>query len=80
MRHLFIIATIILQFLSVVTFKLLNSFYLIIAIFISCLVIGILINFSKKEIKKITKAIGWGLFKFYDIFKSCYCFYGLAFV
>ena len=63
MKHLFLIATIILQFLSVVTLKLLDNFYLIILIFILCLVIGGLINFSNKDTKKeMTNAIGWGLF------------------
>ena len=63
MKYLYLIVTILLQFLSVVTLKLLDSFYLIIAIFILCLLIGGLINFSKKDTKKdMTIAIGWGLF------------------
>jgi general stress protein CsbA len=63
MKYFFLVVTIALQFLSVVTLKLLDSFWLIITIFILSLVVGGLMNFSNRE-TKITKTsnIGWGLF------------------
>jgi hypothetical protein len=63
MKYLFLIATVFLQFLLVLTLKLLDSFDVIIAIFILCLGIGAFINFSKKKSKNGTvNPVGWGLF------------------
>lgn len=62
MKYIFFLATIALQFLSVLTLKLLDTFLLIIGIFILCLVVGGLINFSKSANNSTTKNIRWGLF------------------
>ncbi len=63
MKYLFLVATIALQFLSVVSLKLLDSFWLIIAIFILSLIVGGVMNFSNRETKNAkTNNIGWGLF------------------
>jgi hypothetical protein len=63
MKYLFFFATIALQFLSVTTLKLLDSFGIIIAIFILSLVVGGIMNFSNKAPGTTkTNHIGWGLF------------------
>ena len=62
MKYFFLTLTIALQFLSVLTLKLLDSFYLIIEIFLACLLIGAIINFSKADYNPTTIKIGWGLF------------------
>jgi|GEM_PF-4783819 len=63
MKYLFFTVTIALQFLSILTLKLLDSFWLIIAIFLLCLVLGGVLNFSTKKANTgITHTLGWGLF------------------
>jgi hypothetical protein len=62
MKYLFLIATIALQFLSVLTLKLLDSFGLILGIFVLCLLVGGIIHFSKKNTNLTIANIGWGLF------------------
>jgi hypothetical protein len=62
MKSIFLVATIGLQFLSVFTLKLLDNFFLIIGIFIFCIAIGGIINFSKPTKNSTIKNIGWGLF------------------
>lgn len=63
MKYIFLAATIALQFLSVFTLKLLDSFWLIITIFILALVAGGVMNFSNRKTGTTkTKNIGWGLF------------------
>ena len=59
---LFLIVTVALQFLSVLTLKLLDNFFVIIGIFILSLLIGGLIKFSKTTKKSIVANIGWGLY------------------
>ncbi len=54
------ILTILIQFLSLLTLKLLDNFYLVILIFITCLVSGLLIK-TNNSTKSKTKEIGWGL-------------------
>lgn len=53
--------TLLIQFLSILTLKLLDNFYLIILIFIACLITGHIFrtNTSSTSAKK---EIGWGLF------------------
>jgi len=53
--------TLLIQFLSILTLKLLDNFYLIILIFIACLITGYIFrtNTSSTSVKK---EIGWGLF------------------
>jgi pheromone shutdown protein TraB len=63
MKYLSFFATIGLQFLSVLTLKLLDSFWLVIAIFILTLVVGGVMNFSRRETETtMANTIGWGLF------------------
>jgi hypothetical protein len=62
MKYIFLATTIALQFLSVLTLKLLDSFYLIIGVFILCVVVGGIINFSQPTNNSTTKNIGWALF------------------
>ena len=63
MKYLILVITLVLQFISVMTLKLLDSFALIIAIFLMCLVVGGFMNFAKREsVKTKTNIIGWGLF------------------
>ena len=61
MKYIFLIATVALQFLSVLTLKLLDNFSVIIGIFILSLVIGGLIKFSNTNKKSAVANIGWGL-------------------
>jgi hypothetical protein len=60
MKIVAFITTILIQFLSIVALNLLDNFYLIILIFITCLVGGLLIKMSSSTKSKM-KEIGWGL-------------------
>ena len=60
MKIVSFILTILIQFLSLVTLKLLDNFYHIILIFMSCLVSGLFIRINSPTQSK-TKKIGWGL-------------------
>lgn len=60
MKIVSFILTMLFQFLSLLSLKLLDNFYLILAIFVSCLIVGFLINISSSK-DTITKKIGWGL-------------------
>ena len=60
MKIVSFVLTILIQFLSLMTLKLLDNFYLIILIFISCLLAGFLIKMNS-SVKSRTKEIGWGL-------------------
>ena len=60
MKLLYFALTILIQFISLMTLKLLDSFYLIILIFISCLGAGFLIKMYSPT-KTIMKEIGWGV-------------------
>ena len=62
MKYIFLIATLALQFLSVLTLKLLDNFPVIIGIFILSIVVGGLIKFSKPSTNLTIANIGWGLF------------------
>jgi hypothetical protein len=61
MKILFFIATLALQFLSVLMFKLLDNFIPIISIFITCMVAGLLLKYTNDNPKRIVKNLGWGL-------------------
>lgn len=63
MKYIFLVATLALQFLSVLTLKLLDSFWLIITIFVLSMVVGSVLNFSNRERETtVINKIGWGLF------------------
>jgi uncharacterized BrkB/YihY/UPF0761 family membrane protein len=57
------IATISFQFVLVVSLKLLDNFWLIIALLFLCLAVGGVVHFTNKNKKTSTvNSIGWGLF------------------
>lgn len=62
MKYVFLLATIVLQFLLLFALKLFDNFYLIIGIFVLCLIIGGIANFSNAAANSTAKRIGWGLF------------------
>ena len=62
MKYIFLLATLVIQFLSVLTLKLLDNISLIVGIFCGCIIIGGFIMFSKKGRSSQLKNIGWGLF------------------
>ena len=62
MKSIFLTLTTALQFLLLYTLKLLDSFWLIIVIFIISMVIGVQLNSSKKEEERtMINNLGWGL-------------------
>ena len=62
MKYLFFAITIVLQFLSLLSLKLLDNFYFIVAIFVLCIFFGAMLNFSKSETNSLKSNIGFGLF------------------
>lgn len=62
MKYIFLIATLILQFISVLSLKLLDNFSVVIGIFVLNIVIGGLIKFSKTNTNLTVANIGWGLY------------------
>ncbi|BFO68538.1 hypothetical protein NK356_09095 [Chryseobacterium sp. S0630] len=62
MKYILLILTIVIQFIIIVSLQLLDSFELIIGIFIACLLLGALIYFSKSEKISSLKNLGFGLF------------------
>ncbi len=61
MKALFFTLTILLHLLFVLTLKLLDD-KIIIAIFLGCLILGLIIKIIEKNKKSLLSDIGWGLF------------------
>jgi len=62
MKYIFFTVTLALQFLSILTLKLLDNFTLIIVILILSIVFGGIIKFSNEKSNLTIANIGWGLF------------------
>ncbi|KAA2223687.1 hypothetical protein FW780_05650 [Chryseobacterium sediminis] len=62
MKYFFLILTIVIQLLLIISLQLLDSFETIIGIFIICLFMGALIYFSKSAKIVSLKNLGFGLF------------------
>jgi len=62
MKYFFLALTLLVQFLSVLSLKLLDNFGLIIGVFAISLLMGGFIRFSKSQSSGTIAALGWGLF------------------